>query len=73
MGWFLLLLIPGLLLIIAAVIIVAPRAFQDEYRAKHHLCIHCGYDLRESPDRCPECGRDVKEKPVSPWDSEKSA
>jgi hypothetical protein len=25
-------------------------------RMAHRKCINCGYDLRESKDRCPECG-----------------
>ena len=27
-----------------------------EQRTKAGLCLHCGYDLRQSVARCPECG-----------------
>ena len=35
------------------------RRFQQLRRKRKGQCIQCGYDLRETPTRCPECGEIV--------------
>ena len=35
------------------------RTRQRRHRARVGLCLHCGYDLRASTERCPECGKPV--------------
>ena len=45
-----------LLVTIALPIASFRRARVLRRRAQDHLCLHCGYDLRATPERCPECG-----------------
>jgi hypothetical protein len=35
------------------------RSHRRIYRLANNQCPACGYDLRESPERCPECGLNV--------------
>jgi hypothetical protein len=35
------------------------RAMLLDRRRKSGLCLSCGYDLRESRERCPECGAPI--------------
>ena len=46
------LLFPVILLVLSRYL----RARRAKHRLNQNQCIHCGYDLRGSKDRCPECG-----------------
>lgn len=45
-----------LLLAFPATLLLRAKAVRRR-RLGGNCCVHCGYDLRSSPDRCPECGR----------------
>jgi len=59
-GWhYTALIVPyGLLVIVLAILPL--RTFRRALVRRRHLrrghCLECGYDLRQSPERCPECG-----------------
>ncbi len=70
---------PYLLIIPAVLAIVLGRFLFLRRRARRlrllgHFCLHCGYDLRASLERCPECGTVVEQpaaielpKRMGPW------
>ena len=55
--------VPLWLLLVASLLLPASSwviAVIGWYReARRRRCVHCGYDLRASIDRCPECGTEV--------------
>jgi hypothetical protein len=53
---FVLLFLPGLVIVALVVLIALPRALRDERRLRERRCVKCGEALSEGIDRCPVCG-----------------
>jgi hypothetical protein len=60
--WISILAIPHWLLIPITfwpILTWAARKNRQRRRRKTGCCLNCGYDLRDSKDRCPECGAEI--------------
>ena len=59
--------VPTMLSLVLAVpaLALARRSAVRAYRKRNGLCLYCGYDIRESTERCPECGRTIPTKTIT--------
>jgi predicted RNA-binding Zn-ribbon protein involved in translation (DUF1610 family) len=50
--------VPTILSLVLSIpaLLFARRSAVKAYRKRHGLCLSCGYDIRESKEKCPECG-----------------
>jgi len=47
---------PLIVLSLVVPVLVLRRDVRTRRRGRLNQCLACGYDLRETPERCPECG-----------------
>lgn len=53
-----------LLAVFTGIVWLIIRRFIPRSKPSWDECAACGYDLRESPERCPECGTPVPARPL---------